>query len=219
MRARADRRNTVDCAILNQMIIEPTIGDSKRSDKKSLHLTREAERDSKLSLATVATSYLSSIVNKRSSGPVYEERAESLPVVKKTISIAEPKLIESCSRFMSVKSRPIGCRISAPPSSFIAGINSTSNSLKDVPAPTNIPTNRAEFHDTFSNLIKLGSVDKTSKFSISQEEQIWQTEVKDLIWLELQAWHAERSLEEEDEFLCNARKSVGDLLREIMNYK
>lgn len=118
---------------------------------------------------------------------------------------------------MSVKSRPIGCRISAPASAFtIAG------SLRDVaaPQPTDVPTNRIEFHDTFANLIKLGSIDKTSKgASISQEEQLWQTEVKDLIWLELQAWKGDRSLEETDHYLCKKRLAVGDLLREIMNYR
>lgn len=48
---------------------------------------------------------------------------------------------------------------------------------------------------------------------------MWQTEVKDLIWLELQAWHADRNIEEEDKYLFVARQSIGDLLREIMNYK
>lgn len=213
VRARADRRNTVDCAILNQMIIEPTIGDSgKRSDKKSLHLAREAERDSKLAMVNITTaSYRQTAVAKRSSGP-FEERAESLPVVKK--ALAAPKLIESCNRFMSVKSRPIGCRISAPATAFLSNMSAfTTVSAKDV------EPSRLEFQETFAHLVKLGSVDKTTSKSISQEEQLWQTEVKDLIWLELQAWHADRSLEEADKHLCTARQNVGDLLREIMTYK
>lgn len=48
---------------------------------------------------------------------------------------------------------------------------------------------------------------------------MWQTEVKDLIWLELQAWQADRNIEEEDKYLYVERQSIGDLLREIMTYK
>lgn len=155
IRARADRRNTVDCAILNQMIIEPTIGDSKRSDKKSLHLSREAERDSKLALAaSTATSSYRSTLAKRGS-ETYEERAESLPVTARKTQVI-PKLIESYNRFMSVKSRPIGCRTSAPASAF------RDTTLKEAPQLPNDSSinSRIDFHDTFSHLIKLGSVDK-----------------------------------------------------------
>lgn len=54
---------------------------------------------------------------------------------------------------------------------------------------------------------------------ISKEEYLWQNELKDLIWLELQAFHADRSTIEQDTYLCNARDSVSNLLHEIMNYK
>lgn len=54
---------------------------------------------------------------------------------------------------------------------------------------------------------------------MSREESIWQTELKDLIWLELQAYHADRTPIEEDEYLCSARESVEPLLQNIMNYR
>lgn len=54
---------------------------------------------------------------------------------------------------------------------------------------------------------------------MSREEYLWQNELKDLIWLELQAWHSDRSLSEEDSYLCMARESVATLLQDIMNYK
>ncbi|GJQ88545.1 Mekk1, partial [Trypoxylus dichotomus] len=54
---------------------------------------------------------------------------------------------------------------------------------------------------------------------LTKEEHMWQNEVKDLIWLELQAWHANRSLTDEDNYLCLARDSVGNLLNEIMMYR
>lgn len=40
-----------------------------------------------------------------------------------------------------------------------------------------------------------------------------------MIWLELQAWHADRTTLEEDNYLFTARESIGSLLQEIMNYK
>lgn len=54
---------------------------------------------------------------------------------------------------------------------------------------------------------------------ISQDEHKYQTELKDLIWLELQAWHADRTLDQQDKFLFAARQNVSDLLTEIMDYK
>lgn len=54
---------------------------------------------------------------------------------------------------------------------------------------------------------------------ISREEHLWQNELKDLIWLELQAFHADRTPMEEDTYLCEAREGVEPLLRDIMSYR
>jgi mitogen-activated protein kinase kinase kinase 4 len=58
-----------------------------------------------------------------------------------------------------------------------------------------------------------------SVFQISAQDHIWQTELKDMIWLELQAWHADRTLEQQDTFLYELRSDVEILLTEIMTYK
>lgn len=126
---------------------------------------------------------------------------------------------------MSVSSRPVGCRMSAPPAASFNLQFPTNNKLnsekkKDKNEP--IFQNRQEFHEVFSNLIKLGSVDKQDKNcrrTISREEYLWQTELKDLIWLELQAWHADRTLEQQDKYLLAARQDVGTLLKQIMEYR
>lgn len=47
---------------------------------------------------------------------------------------------------------------------------------------------------------------------------MWQNELKDLIWLELQAWHADRTPTEQDTFLCNSRETIDDLINDIMSY-
>lgn len=215
-RSRADRRNTLDCALLNQMIIEPSIDDKARSDKRSIQLQRDYERDQKMAVAVNVHAHR--VVAQRSSlnavsfDDAFEASENSPPN-----HLSEPKCIESSSRFMSVKSRPVGCRISAPPSSFLA-LN-----FPKIATTECAPQTRLEFHETFSNLIKLGSNDKqernTKSMIISKEEQLWQTEVKDLIWLELQANMADRSLEQQDKFLFAARQNIAELLREIMTYR
>lgn len=53
----------------------------------------------------------------------------------------------------------------------------------------------------------------------SSEIDTWQTELKDMIWLELQAWQAERTLEEQDHFLCASRKDIPQLLDKILHYR
>lgn len=40
-----------------------------------------------------------------------------------------------------------------------------------------------------------------------------------MIWLELQAWQADRTPEQQDKYLFAARKDVSDLLTQIINYK
>lgn len=54
---------------------------------------------------------------------------------------------------------------------------------------------------------------------MSREETRWQSELKDLIWLELQAYHEGRSVVAQDEWLCKQREAIGPLLKEIMEYR
>uniref|UniRef100_A0AAG5CX85 Mitogen-activated protein kinase kinase kinase 4 n=1 Tax=Anopheles atroparvus TaxID=41427 RepID=A0AAG5CX85_ANOAO len=255
-RPRADRRNTVDCALLNQMIMEPTNGEEKaRSDKRSTQLLRESERDIKMAASATVVPMRSSanyamqpMAGAAGSQQTFsgqfglEERAESMPISSTNATagaggVAPPTLIESCNRFMSVTSRPVGCRISAPPSSYRDCIFSNQPVMGGLAGPggfggtaggpgvareSSIPQNRIKFHETFSELIKLGSLDKERAARsgvISTEERLWQTHVNDLIWLELQAWHADRSIEQQDRLLCQARQEIGDLLDEIMRFR
>lgn len=220
-RSRADRRNTLDCAILNQMIIEPSIDEKARSDKRSIQQQREYERDQKLTMAVnmqlrgvnnrMSLNFEDSTSGGSHASNEHTQTADQAPS-------AEPKCIESSNRFMSVRSRPVGCRISAPATAF-ANLSFRIPSVPTEPGPQT----RREFHETFSNLIKLGSNDKQERNAksviISREEQMWQTEVKDMIWLELQANMADRSLEQQDKYLFTARQNVGELLNEIMKYR
>lgn len=91
-RSRANRRNTVDCAILNELFIDD---DSKRNDKRSQHLLRESERDQKGSTLAPLTAVpsLADLNNKSA----YEERAESMPMVRNSRNLLAivPKLVSN----------------------------------------------------------------------------------------------------------------------------
>ncbi|XP_055924004.1 mitogen-activated protein kinase kinase kinase 4 isoform X2 [Eupeodes corollae] len=200
-RSRVLRRNTMDCALLNEIFVDEEV---KRNDKRSQALLREAERE----LKTAAINPQTRVSSFHEMNP---ESVESLTGNPACRTSEVPTFIESCNRYRSVVSRPIGCRSSAPPSAFAINLGLTD---KETPASHT----RKEFHETFANLIKLGSIDR-QEIKPTQEEHTWQTEVKDLIWLELQACQADRTMEQQDRFLLSSRQGVPDLLNEIINYK
>lgn len=250
MSKRVNRRNTLDCALLNEMFIDD---DSKKCDKRSMQLLRESERDMKLSSGIIypisgsptpanaspnkvtTTNYTKNVIQtNKASSIAFDERCDSnfTPgriAVANNLSVI-PKLIETGNRFMSVTSRPIGCRSSAPAQAFQTfpskECSAQTYALASVIPPNNrLASNaslseksRTEFHETFANLIKLGSSDKQDA-KLSNEDYIWQTELKDMIWLELQARHAGRTLEQQDKYLYSARQGIPDLLAKILNYR
>lgn len=54
---------------------------------------------------------------------------------------------------------------------------------------------------------------------LSQEEVLWQSELKDLIWLELRARLTDRTITSQDQYLCEERKNISQLLDEIINFR
>lgn len=54
---------------------------------------------------------------------------------------------------------------------------------------------------------------------LSQEEVLWQSELKDLIWLELRARLTDRTITSQDKYLCEERKNISHLLDEIINFR
>ncbi|XP_061705012.1 mitogen-activated protein kinase kinase kinase 4 [Cydia pomonella] len=133
-----------------------------------------------------------------------EAKADSLPL---TETPAVPTLVESCSRFMSLTSR-LKCRAS----------HAERAAEREAPQEQ-LPESRVNFHRTFSMLINMGNVDKGCRRTISREEQVWQNELKDLIWLELQAKIAGRTLAQQDLFLCSQRNIIPTLIKNIIDYK
>ena len=93
--------------------------------------------------------------------------------------------------------------------------------------PPECPRDRIMFYKTFSMLINLGNVARKEKENkmgpytrqLSCEQEVWQNEVNDVIWLELQAWYSGRTLKHQDEHLCAEREKVPVVLDEVMNFK
>lgn len=92
------------------------------------------------------------------------------------------------------------------------------------------PEARMEFYRTFSLLIKLGSlahkqqekqygVSNVVESQDSEENKKYQVELSQALWLELQAWHANRTMEEQDLHLIRARANVEEVLDEVINFK
>lgn len=154
----------MDCALLNEMYVVNADGGlasaTKRTDKRAQAILRDTERELKNSLATGhTTAAVLKGFNARPSVVVDEAsltnaRQDSSPNAEAILRYQRPKVVESSNRYLSVSSRPIGCRASAPPQAFLS--SATSASAIKTPAFQL----RREFHDTFANLIKLGSVDR-----------------------------------------------------------
>ncbi|KAF5299190.1 hypothetical protein FQA39_LY02363 [Lamprigera yunnana] len=194
------RRNTI-CNTFDELISKAeTDSDqgTKKLHKRSMKLLRGSERDLKLD---IASAQMNAISNEVSREP----------------KVAHPFMqVESCRRFMSLCSKKV-----------VSSNKSNTNIIKEStlePANSECSQSRVDFHKTLSILIRLGCGDKPvtdrgTRRHISREEQLWQNELKDLIWLELQAWHADRTPTEHDRYLCNSRESIEDLLSDIMNYR
>ncbi|XP_018398321.1 PREDICTED: mitogen-activated protein kinase kinase kinase 4 [Cyphomyrmex costatus] len=204
------RRNTLDTIIFSNMCDkadkdyeDETKEDVKegRQSKKSLKLLRGNERDLKLDVEAAHN---------------YAERYSG------DIAVSTPNQIkvETRNRFRCLRSKPVDVeekKVEREDSEQSVLINE--ECLRAQSPRTQSFEERQIFHNTFSFLIRLGSTERNCRRQMSHEETRWQNELKDLIWLELQAHHADRSLIAQDEYLCRQRDAVEGLLSEIMQYR
>ena len=87
---------------------------------------------------------------------------------------------------------------------------------------TECPRDRNDFYRIFSQLINMGSEKKKDKEvlqrQLSSEQLVWQNKVNDLIWLELQAWCRDVSIEDQDRYLIATREGAKNILNEVMDF-
>ncbi|KAJ7413169.1 mitogen activated protein kinase kinase kinase 4 [Willisornis vidua] len=84
------------------------------------------------------------------------------------------------------------------------------------------PADRLKFFETLRLLLKLTSVSKKKDREQRGQENtssVWLNRSNELIWLELQAWHAGRSINDQDLHLYAARQAIPDIINEILTFK
>ncbi|XP_076291139.1 mitogen-activated protein kinase kinase kinase 4 isoform X2 [Lasioglossum baleicum] len=205
------RRNTLDNIIFNEMCdkadrdYEDEVNldatkEGNRKCKRSLKLLRGNERDLKLDMEAAYN---------------YAEKSDHYQA-----STPNHIKIETRNRFRCLRSKPVEIEEKKVQHEVHEQNIIPDNKATVTQSPKTPSFKKREiFHDTFSMLIKLGSTERNCRRQMSHEESRWQNELKDLIWLELQAHHADRSPMAQDEYLCKQREAVEGLLKEIMEYR
>ncbi|KOC71052.1 Mitogen-activated protein kinase kinase kinase 4, partial [Habropoda laboriosa] len=205
------RRNTLDNIIFNEMCDkadkdwenetnQDITKEGNRKCKRSLKVLRGSERDLKLDMEAAYN---------------YAEKFDHYQ-----LSTPNHIKIETRNRFRSLWSKPVDIEEKKAEVTVNEQIKILNNKELIAQSPKTLSLKEREiFHDTFSILIKLGSTERNCRRQMSHEETRWQNELKDLIWLELQAHRADRSPMAQDEYLCKQREAVEGLLKEIMEYR
>ncbi|KAL5010300.1 hypothetical protein ScPMuIL_012605 [Solemya velum] len=92
------------------------------------------------------------------------------------------------------------------------------------------PNDRIEFYRIFSMLINMGSHGKKEKDGkdrmvpginrqLSSEQEYWQTQFNDLLWIELQTKLNDCSVQEQVEMISQERERVPNVLNSVLNFK
>ncbi|XP_051507381.1 mitogen-activated protein kinase kinase kinase 4-like isoform X2 [Myxocyprinus asiaticus] len=86
---------------------------------------------------------------------------------------------------------------------------------------TDCPADRLKFFETLRLLLKLTSMSskKKEKEQRGLENTAFMGQNNEVIWLELQAWHARRSITEQDLYLYTARQAIPDIINEVLHFK
>ncbi|XP_036402784.1 mitogen-activated protein kinase kinase kinase 4 isoform X2 [Megalops cyprinoides] len=88
---------------------------------------------------------------------------------------------------------------------------------------TDCPADRLKFFETLRLLLKLTSMSSKKKEREREQRGLENTaflgQNNEVIWLELQAWHARRSVTDQDLFLYTARQAIPDIINEVLHFK
>ncbi|AWP14145.1 putative mitogen-activated protein kinase kinase kinase 4 [Scophthalmus maximus] len=86
---------------------------------------------------------------------------------------------------------------------------------------TDCPADRLKFFETLRLLLKLTSMSSKRKEKEQRglENMAFMGHNNEVIWLELQAWHARRSTGDQDFFLFTARQAIPDIINEVLHFK
>lgn len=86
---------------------------------------------------------------------------------------------------------------------------------------TDCPADRLKFFETLRLLLKLTSMSSKRKEKEQRglENMAFMGHNNEVIWLELQAWHARRSTSDQDFFLFTARQAIPEIIEKVLLFK
>ncbi|XP_066507386.1 mitogen-activated protein kinase kinase kinase 4 isoform X2 [Hoplias malabaricus] len=86
---------------------------------------------------------------------------------------------------------------------------------------TDCPADRLKFFETLRLLLKLTSMSskKKEKEQRGLDNTPFMGQNNEVIWLELQAWHARRSITDQDLYLYTARQTIPDIINKVLHFK
>ncbi|XP_041866308.1 mitogen-activated protein kinase kinase kinase 4 isoform X2 [Melanotaenia boesemani] len=86
---------------------------------------------------------------------------------------------------------------------------------------TDCPADRLKFFETLRLLLKLTSMSSKRKEKEQRglENMAFMGHNNEVIWLELQAWHARRSINDQDLYLFTARQAIPDIINVVLHFK
>ncbi|KAG0721552.1 Mitogen-activated protein kinase kinase kinase 4 [Chionoecetes opilio] len=168
-----------------------------REQKRSKDRKRSRERNRKKSTIEDLSSVLSALSTQEC-----DERCESMP------PLSPAYRVESRTRYMSVSCRKVHDE------------NDTEQTEIRKQSTAELPQDRVAYFKRIQGQVKLGAQDLTfSNRQQSEEEAIYQQELFEILWLELQAWQAGLDCTTFDLQLVTRRTEVLEVIQEVLSFK
>ncbi|KAK4319027.1 hypothetical protein Pmani_010006 [Petrolisthes manimaculis] len=169
----------------------------KRTQDRRRSRDREHKQTTLDSLAVLPT--LMSLT-----APEVDDRSESLPPLSPLFKV------DSRTRYKSVSSRKVDEEEETEQTDVRCHKVST----------TELPPSRVTYYEQLQRLVKVGSQDIAfNQRQKSEEEVMYQQELYEMYWLELQAWQAGMDSNTFDTHLIAQRHQVLSVIEEVLNFK
>ncbi|XP_042228698.1 mitogen-activated protein kinase kinase kinase 4-like isoform X2 [Homarus americanus] len=168
-----------------------------REQKRSKDRVRSQDRELKQSTLDNPTNAMSTLTTADT-----DERCESLPPLSPAVKV------DSKSRYMSVSCRKLG-----------DGADADQTDDRKV-STAELPPERVCYFAQLQSLLKTGSQETAFNHrQRSEEEVLYQQELYEMLWLELQAWQAGLDSNMFDIELISRRHEVYDIIQEVLSFK
>ena len=134
----------------------------------------------------------------------------------------KPLNVDLPRKLKSLNSKPVFLDIPPVDQDSLTSCRRSSNNLA-----SECPKDRIDFCNTFQLLVNMGSTAKRERESkilpysrqLSSEQEVYESKLHDLLWLQLQAYFQGNTMEIQDSHLCRERENVPQVLNEIMTFK